>query len=363
MKIVIFGLSITSSWGNGHASTYRALVRELTRRGHEVVFFERDVAWYSENRDFQPAASTARIILYEDLDDLEPHISTLESADAVMVGSYVPEGIAVCEWVLRLAGGITVFYDIDTPVTLARMEQGECEYLSPQLIPRFDLFLSFAGGKTLRRLEEEFGSPCARAFYCSVDPAHYFPELHSVRWDLGYLGTYSEDRQAALNRLLLEAARAWRPGRFMVAGPMYPHDIAWPSNVERLEHLPPDEHRQFYNSQRFALNITRADMIAAGHSPSVRLFEAAACGTPIISDWWEGLDDFFIPDSEIFVAHDTMDVLGILRDVTPEDAVAVGNAGRRRVLAAHTATHRAAELEGHLRELSQKRSGNLIGSP
>lgn len=363
MKIVIFGLSITSSWGNGHASTYRALVRELTRRGHELVFFERDVAWYSDHRDFQPAASTARIILYETLDDLGEHLSTVESADAVMVGSYVPEGIAVCEWVLRVARGITVYYDIDTPVTLARMEQGECDYLSPELIPRFQLFLSFAGGKILKRLEEEFGSPCARAFYCSVDPTYYFPEIHSVRWDLGYLGTYSDDRQSALNRLMLEPAREWKMGRFVVAGPMYPHDIAWPPNVERLEHLPPDEHRRFYNSQRFALNITRADMIAAGHSPSVRLFEAAACATPIISDWWEGLDDFFVPGAEIFVARNTEDVLGIIRDVSPEDAVALGAAGRRRVLAAHTASHRAAELEDYLEELGQKLSHNLIGSP
>lgn len=362
MKIVIFGLSITSSWGNGHASTYRALVRELTRRGHEVVFFERDVAWYSENRDFQPAASTARIILYETLDDLDSYISTVESADAVMVGSYVPDGIAVCEWVLRVAREITVFYDIDTPVTLAKMKQGQCDYLSPELIPRFDLFLSFAGGKTLKRLEQEFGSPCARAFYCSVDPAYYFPEVHSVRWDLGYLGTYSDDRQSALNRLLLEPAREWKVGRFVVAGPMYPDDMAWPSNVERLEHLPPDAHRQFYNSQRFALNITRADMIEAGHSPSVRLFEAAACGTPIISDWWEGLDEIFVPDSEIFVARDTGDVLRIVRDVAPEDAVAVGAAGRRRVLAAHTASHRAAELEGYFKELGHGITVNLIGS-
>jgi spore maturation protein CgeB len=362
MKIVIFGLSITSSWGNGHASTYRALVRELTRRGHDVVFFERDVAWYSDNRDFHPAASTARIILYESLEDLDDYRSTVESADAVMVGSYVPEGIAVCEWVLQVASEITVFYDIDTPVTLAKIEKGQCDYLNPDLIARFQLFLSFAGGKTLTRLEEEYGSPCARAFYCSVDPAHYYPELHSLRWDLGYLGTYSDDRQSGLNRLLLEPAREWQGGRFVVAGPMYPPDIAWPLNVGRMEHLPPHEHRTFYSSQRFTLNITRADMIAAGHSPSVRLFEAAACGTPIISDWWDGLDELFEPGSEIFIAHDTEDVLRILRDVAQEEAVSVGSAACRRVQAAHTASHRAAELEGYLQMLGGRLGNNLVGS-
>ncbi|MEX1049841.1 MAG: glycosyltransferase, partial [Akkermansiaceae bacterium] len=245
---------------------------------------------------------------------------------------------------------------------LARMERGDCDYLSPELIPRFQLFLSFAGGQTLRRLEDEFGSPCARAFYCSVDPAHYFPESHALRWDLGYLGTYSDDRQAGLHRLLLEPARAWKAGRFIVAGSQYPEGIAWPSNVERVEHLPPAEHRQFYNSQRFALNITRCEMIAAGHSPSVRLFEAAACGTPIISDWWEGIDEFFEPGKEILIARDTEDVIELLRHLPPAEALKVGAAGRRRVLASHTAMHRAGELEAHLEAAAQRSTNSLVRS-
>jgi spore maturation protein CgeB len=354
MNIVIIGLSITSSWGNGHATTYRALVLELTRRGHEVVFLEQDATWYSENRDLRPESSTARVILYQSFRDLKEHSELVENADAVIVGSYVPEGIRVCNWVLDRANGVVAFYDIDTPVTLAAIRAGTCEYLNAELIPRFHVYLSFTGGTTLKRLEDEYGSPCARALYCSVDPGHYFPEIQPVRWDLGYLGTYSVDRQPGLGRLLVEPARDWREGRFVVAGPQYPNDIAWPQNVERIEHLAPDQHRWFYNSQRFTLNITRSDMIAAGYSPSVRLFEAAACGTPIISDWWEGIGEIFAIGEEILIAHDTADVLRYLKEMAAEELMAVGEAGRQRVLAEHTASHRAAELQDYLEEASSR---------
>ncbi len=216
-------------------------------------------------------------------------------ADLVIVGSYVPDGVEVGRWAIATAQGVTAFYDIDTPVTLAKLERGDTEYLSPDLIRRYDMYLSFTGGPTLQRLERQYGSPMARALYCSVDPERYHPEPAEPRWDLGYLGTYSDDRQPTVDRLLVEPARAWGEGRFVVAGPQYPGSIVWPANVARIEHLPPADHSAFYNAQRFTLNVTRADMIAAGWSPSVRLFEAAACGTPIISDWWAGLDSLFDP--------------------------------------------------------------------
>ena len=353
MKIVFLGLTITSSWGNGHATTFRALVRELARRGHEITFLERDVPWYAANRDLDPADSEADVILYQSLAGLRKHAQLVRDADTVIVGSYVPEGIDVCKWVHATAGGVKAFYDIDTPVTLARMVAGDCDYLIPGLIPDFDIYLSFAGGRTLDRLEQEYGSPRARAFYCSVDPTRYFPENQTERWDLGYLGTYSDDRQPALERLLLEPARRLPEGNFVVAGPQYPPEIAWPGNVARIEHLPPEDHRAFYNRQRFTLNVTRADMVAAGHSPSVRLFEAAACGTPIISDPWDGLDEIFDIGTEILVARDPRDVMNYLADISAEQAAAIGEAGRRRVLAAHTAAHRAAELETYLGEVTR----------
>src|SRR5205085_4589272 len=258
MRIVILGLSITSSWGNGHATTWRGLVRELDANGHDVLFLERDVPWYAANRDLpEPPFGTTR--LYRSLSQLKRQFEKrVREADLVIVGSYVRQGVAVGEWVTRTAEGVTAFYDIDTPVTLAKLSRGDFEYLHPDLIPRFDLYLSFTGGPTLDRIERLHGSPMARALYCSFDPEHYFPDPRRTRWDLGYLGTYSDDRQPALGKLLIEPARQWSKGKFVVAGPQYPDgEIAWPRNVKRIEHLPPSDHRAFYNSQRFALNVTR----------------------------------------------------------------------------------------------------------
>jgi len=348
LRIVICGLSISSSWGNGHATTYRGLVRELAARGHDVLFLERDVPWYAANRDL-PEPPYGRTALYSCLEELKDRFSgDVREADVVIVGSYVPEGVAVGEWVTTVARGKKAFYDIDTPVTLARLRRGENDYLSRELIPRYDLYLSFTGGPTLECLERRYGAPVARVLYCSTDPLVYYPEQRKPAWELGYLGTYSEDRHPSLERLMLETARRWPEGRFVVAGPLYPENIEWPANVERIEHLAPPTHRAFYNSQRFTLNITRADMRRAGFSPSVRLFEAAACGVPIISDWWVGLDHILKPGSEILVARTAADTLRFLRELPEEERLAIGERARKHVLAEHTAAHRAAQLEGYI---------------
>jgi spore maturation protein CgeB len=358
LDIVILGLSITSSWGNGHATTFRGLVRELVARGHDVLFLERDVPWYAANRDL-PRLRRGRLALYSSLEELRDRFAReVRDADLVVVGSFVPDGSAVGEWVTATARGVSAFYDIDTPVTLAKLGRGETEYLTPGLIPRYQLYLSFTGGPTLLKLEREYGAPRARALYCSADPELYRPEPCEPRWDLGYLGTYSPDRQAPLDRLLVEPARRWREGRFVVAGPQYPGTIAWPSNVGRIEHLPPGEHRAFYNAQRFTMNITRADMVRAGYSPSVRLFEAAACACPIISDEWAGLDTLFRPGEEILIARSPADTLRSLREIPEAKRRAIGERARARVLAAHTAAHRAAELEGHALDRLARRSAH-----
>jgi spore maturation protein CgeB len=343
MKIVVLGLSLSSSWGNGHATTYRALLRAFAARGHEVLFLERDVPWYASQRDLTDP-DFCRLDYYADLDELARWQGEIAAADAVIVGSYVPDGVSVARLVRGWREGTLAFYDIDTPVTLAKLERGDEEYLSAAVIPLYDLYLSFTGGPTLDRLERQFGSPMARALYCSVDADSYAPTDGAKRWDLSYLGTYSPDRQLTLERLLIEPARARPDLRFVVAGPQYPADIDWPANVDRIEHCPPADHAAFYSASRLTLNVTRADMIEAGWSPSVRLFEAAACGTPIVSDRWEGIDNLFAPDREIVLADDAVDVLAALeRDLAP-----MGAAARRIVLSAHTAAHRAAELERHL---------------
>jgi len=344
LRIVIFGLSITSSWGNGHATTFRALVKALAARGHDIVFVERDVPWYASNRDL-PRPPYCEMVLYHSLDELEAtHEPLVANADLVIIGSYVPEGVSLGRWVTETAGGVTAFYDIDTPVTLSKLRRGDFEYVSPELIPQYDVYFSFTGGPTLDELETIWKARQAVPLYCSVDPELYFPEDVEADCDLGYLGTYSIDRQPTVERLLIEPARRRPRSRFCVAGPQYPADIEWPANVERIEHLPPAMHRRFYNRQRFTLNVTRADMIRAGYAPSVRLFEAAACGVPIISDVWPGLETLFEPEREILFASSSDEVVRNL-DLPEERRRTIGAAARERVLASHTANHRAAELE------------------
>jgi spore maturation protein CgeB len=353
MRLVVLGLTLSSSWGNGHATTYRALLKAFAARGHDILFLERDKPWYAAQRDLG-GADFCELALYDSVEALNRWRRGIAGADAVIVGSYVPDGVEVGRWAQRAAQGVTAFYDIDTPVTLAKLERGDFEYLSPALIPGYDLYLSFTGGPTLDHLEQRYGSPAARPLYCSVDPDMYRPLDAPRHWDLSYLGTYSPDRQPTLERLLIEPARRCPERRFVVAGPQYPADIDWPDNVERLEHVPPAEHPAFYAASRFTLNVTRADMIAAGWSPSVRLFEAGACGTPIISDRWNGLAELFAPGREIMLADTAEDVIAALAT----DASAIGAAARRRTLAGHTASHRAAELEQHLVQAGQRPAGS-----
>jgi spore maturation protein CgeB len=352
LRIVILGLSITSSWGNGHATTYRSLMRALCARGHEVLFLECDKPWYRANRDLRHPPFGA-VCLYSGLDQLQRRwLGEVRQADLVIVGSYVPDGMAVAKWVHEVATGIVAFYDIDTPVTLAALADGSCAYLNPALVPRFDLYLSFTGGPVLRLLESRYGARAARALYCAVDPDQHRPEPAPAQWQLGYLGTYSADRQPSLERLLCRPALAWPEARFAVAGPLYPPDLRWPGNVDRIEHIGPDGHAAFYGRQRFTLNVTRADMIRLGYSPSVRLFEAAACGVPIISDRWPGLATIFTPGREILVADSAAEVLGYLREMPEAERLALADRARRHVLANHTAAHRAALLESYVEKIA-----------
>jgi nucleoside-diphosphate-sugar epimerase len=354
MKLVILGLSLSSSWGNGHATTYRALIRALSARGHDVLFLERDVPWYAARRDMAEP-DFCRLALYDDLDDLKRFAVDVAAADAVVVGSFTPQGVEVGRWARSLASGPLAFYDIDTPVTLSKLARGEEDYLAKGQIAGYDVYFSFTGGPTLDHLEQAFGSPAARALYCSADADLYHPTEAPLRWDLAYLGTYSEDRQPLLERLLLDPARRAPQLRFAVAGPQYPDAIDWPANVERIEHVAPDEHAAFYASARFTLNVTRADMAAAGFSPSVRLFEAAACGAPIISDVWEGLDAVFAPGVEILTASDADDVLAALTLDEPSRK-AIGEAARGRFLAEHTPDRRAETLERELAAVTRRKA-------
>lgn len=352
LRIVVLGLSLSSSWGNGHATTYRSLLKALAARGHDILFLERDVPWYAATRDLTDPRYCS-LAFYRSLPDLERHRAAIASADAVIVGSYVPDGIAVGRFVQTTACGVKAFYDIDTPVTLEHLADGTCAYLSEDLVGGYDLYLSFTGGPTLSHIERCYGVPAARALYCSVDPDIYAPSRTPRRWDLSFLGTYSPDRQTTLQRLLIEPARRAPHLRFAVAGAQYPDGISWPENVELIEHVPPRDHPAFYAASRFTLNVTRANMVRAGYSPSVRLFEAAACATAIISDAWPGLETLLQPNRDVIIATRPEDVLAALLTIPDSRRRRLAQAARRRVLASHTSEHRAAEIEAHLTQALQ----------
>jgi spore maturation protein CgeB len=354
LNIIFIGLSVTSSWGNGHATTYRALLRALAQRGHNVTFLERDLPWYREHRDLANPAGWS-VKLYNSLQDIPRRFGTLiTTANLVIIGSYVPDGIAISEWVTSHAQGITGFYDIDTPVTLAGIEDG-LKYVSATMIPRFDLYLSFSGGPIPAMIEDTYGSPMARVLHCSADPSLHQPCSVPARWSLGYLGTYSEDRQPQLGKLLLAPAAQLSTERFVVAGSKYPANLAWLKNIDRIEHLTPRDHAPFYAAQRFTLNITRADMRSLGFSPSVRLFEAAACGTPIISDRWPGIETIFSPASEILIVDGPRDVIQILTGMSEDKRLAIAERARRRIIADHTPDHRARQIESYYLEAVTRR--------
>jgi spore maturation protein CgeB len=346
MKLVVFGLSVSSSWGNGHATLWRGLIRALAELGHRVVFYERDVPYYAAHRDLLHLED-GELKLYSEWDMVVRQAERdIEDADAVIVTSYCPDGAAASELVLSSATGLRVFYDLDTPVTLEQLRRGESvPYLLAEGLTGFDLVLSYTGGVALEELKQRLGARRVVPLYGSVDPlVHYpVPEVERYRADLSYLGTYAEDRQLALQRLFIEPARRLPPGRFLIAGAKYPHAFPWTDNIFFVRHLPPSEHSAFYCSSRITLNVTRAPMAEMGYCPSGRLFEAAACGAALLSDSWEGLSEFFEPQSEILVADSTDDALAALQ-LSDHELGRMARAARERVLSDHTAARRALQL-------------------
>jgi spore maturation protein CgeB len=348
MKIVFYGLTVTSSWGNGHATTYRSLLKALAQRGHTVHFVEKDVEWYRNNRDLAvPKFCTVQ--LYEFWDTAKSAlIQSSSDADVIVIGSYFPDAIEATQALLQTVDCPLLFYDIDTPITMARLRaNGVTEYLDAALIPHYSAYLSFTGGPALKELEFDFKAKRAIAFYCSVDPDLYHPfsQRQEYRSDLSYLGTYAADRQAKLIALLDSAAGLMPKSKFIVAGPQYSQDIAWQKNVLRIDHIAPPDHPGFYSSSRFTLNLTRSDMVAAGYSPSVRLFEASACAATILSDEWPGLADFLQPGEEILLPKDASEVADILQHLAESERVRIGQRARERILSEHTSEHRAIQFE------------------
>jgi len=345
MKLTIFGLTLSSSWGNGHATLWRGLVRALGRDGHDVTFFERDVPYYAQHRDL-PSIPEGTLVLYPEWNDVLPaarrHLAT---SDAVIITSYCPDAIPATR-LLDEAPGLRVFYDLDTPVTLARLSRGEkVDYIPDDGLSAFDLVLSYTGGAALDALRDRLNARQVAPLYGHADPAVHCPAqgVPQYRADLSYLGTYAPDRQRALEELFIEPARRCREQRFVIGGSGHPPDFPWVENIWFVRHVAPPEHAAFYSSSRLTLNVTRADMASMGFCPSGRLFEAAACGTPVLSDTWEGLDAFFTPGEEILLARTREDAIAAL-ELAPGELARIAAAARQRVLDEHSSAHRAREL-------------------
>jgi len=359
VKIVIFGLAVSSSWGNGHAALWRGLIGALLTAGHRVTFFERDVPYYREHRDLWVLPDGGELVLYPDWPTALPQMrGALAGADVGMVTSYCPDALAATQLLQDSKAALRCFYDLDTPVTLARLNAGEAvDYIGPDGLAGFDLVLSYTGGGALDALRTRLGARRVVPIYGSVDPALHRPAPARPEYDalLSYLGTYAADRQAALERLFVEPARA-RPGqRFVIGGAQYPDGFPWTPNTFFVHHLPPPEHPAFYCSSRVTLNVTRDAMARMGWCPSGRLFEAAACGVPILTDAWAGLDSFFEPGREILVAHSTDDALAAL-DTAPDELAALARRARERTLSEHSAARRAAEMVAAFETVSWRES-------
>jgi spore maturation protein CgeB len=352
VKLVIFGLTVSSSWGNGHATLWRGLCRALEHKGHNVVFFERDVPFYRADRDLT-APTWGELQLFTRWEDILPVARThLADADVAIVTSYCPDALEAAGIIADADVPLRVFYDLDTPVTLERVRAGEpVDYIGPQGLADYDLVLSYTGGRALEELQTLLGARRVAPLYGFVDPAAHFPVAADPGWraDLSYLGTFAEDRQATLEELFIEPARQLPDRRFLMGGAQYPDDFPWTSNVFFVRHVAPPRHPAFFCSSRLTLNITRRAMRASGYCPSGRLFEAAACGAPILSDQWEGLDRFFQPGSEILVANDADDAVAALQ-LSDAELRRIAGRARERVLREHTATHRVGELEQLLAE-------------
>ena len=346
MKFVVFGLTVSSSWGNGHATLWRGLIRALSRRGHQVVFFERDQPFYALHRDLTEPDG-AELILYPDWASVRGRAAAeLSMADVAMATSYCPDGPEAAELVCETAPGLSIFYDMDTPVTLTAVQAGESvAYLPPQGLGDFDLVLSYTGGEALELLRSRLGARRVAPLYGHADPATHRPAEASdvFRGDLSYIGTYAADRQATVQALFVEPARRRPEMRFVLAGTGYAADFPWTDNIFFVKHLPPGDHPAFYASSRLTLNATRGAMAAMGWCPSGRLFEAAACGVPILTDSWPGLEDFFRPGEEVLTATSADEAVAAL-DLPAGDLAGIAARARARVLDEHSSDRRAGEL-------------------
>jgi spore maturation protein CgeB len=351
MKLVLFGSSLVSAYWNGAATYYRGICKALHARGHQVVFVEPDIYDRQQHRDLAADPPYAEVRVCRGWVDLERELERARSADLVAkcsgVGGWDME-LASGVLELRAAGTRVAFWDVDAPQTLAMVsaEDPEAERTFRALIPRYDLILLYGGGPQVQSAYARLGSRDTQLVYNAVDPDEYYPVAPdpSRVCDLLVMGNRMPDREARVHDLFLRAAVAAPDLSFVLAGSGW-DDCRLPANVRYVGHAPTAQHRVWNCSARMVLNINRSDMAMTGYSPPTRVFEAAGCGSCVLTDAWQGIETFLIPDAEVLLASTAEDIVSHLRQTSVQRARAIGLAARRRVLRDHTYTARATALD------------------
>lgn len=350
-RIAFFGSSLVSAWWNGAATYYRGVLRALAARGHRVTFYEPD-AWDRQAHRDIPDPPWARVVVYPaTVAAALAAIDEARAADVIVKAS----GVGIFDELLERAvidarrpGALAVYWDVDAPATLDRVRAGADDRLRP-LIPRYDLVLTYGGGPPVVSAYRELGARACVPIYNALDPDTHHPVPAEPRFacDLLFLGNRLPDREARVEEFLLRAARLLPSRRFLLGGNGW-DAASVPKNVDCLGHVYTRDHNALNASALAALNVSRESMARYGHSPATRVFEAAGAGACLISDAWEGLDAFLEPGREVLVARHGGEVAELLDGLDPINARSIGEAARRRVLAAHTYAHRAAQVDAVL---------------
>jgi spore maturation protein CgeB len=345
LRIVVLGRSLTSSAENPYLGAYRSLLREVYALGHDILYLQPDSPGRADDPDL-PRHYFCHVERYQSLDELKSDFGKeLAQANIVILTSGIADGVAVTEWALATAACPVALHDLDTPATLASLVEGQCDFLSPELIGRFDLVLTSSGGPSIDLLRRMYGVRCVKTLYAAFDQELFYPQHLEPRWDLGYRAPHRPGEAAALDRLLIKVAESWPDLELSLAGPGYPDDLPTPSNLSRLGPVGRAEQRRHDNVHRFMLSLSSSCPSIAGFSPSARMFEACACGVPVIAQHSTGLESFLEPGDEVLTARSTDDVATILRTLPDDERRRIGMNARERVLREHTVAQRALELE------------------